>query len=425
MKDSEQSYSIFLVGIGMGNADTLTARAREKIAGAKLVIGARRMIESVKSIAQAEKAETYDTEKIVSLISDFCSQHDEKSAEKKSCCVLFSGDTGFFSGASALSQRLSEKKIDFELIPGISTCQYFSSRIKKPHQHWNIVSLHAESSLFLPEIMGARETFFLLGGKTTENEIIKSLMENSFTGSITVAFNMGHEDESIFHLELSSGTICETDIPPGFLDVPHPRLCAMLVENSDFLPRTAVSIPDGDFERTDGVPMTKRITRSAILSILSPKDGETVWDVGAGTGAVSIDIARNSKCALFSVEEKKSAVKTLKANKEKFNALNMKIVEGKAPAALESLPAPDAVFVGGSGGELFSIVGSALKKNGKARILVAAVTLETLSACQEISQKDGLEIYATQISSAATRTLGRYHGMSAENPVWLVSLGRA
>ena len=422
MEQSRNEPNVFLIGMGMAGAGSLGARARESIGRAALVIGSSRMVDAAEPLTRARTEKTHDTEKIVALVMDFLSLKPGRADESgtRPCCVLFSGDTGFFSGASALSNRLAQLGVEFELIPGISTFQAVAAKLRKHYENWNFVSLHAESRPFLPEIMAARETFILLGGKTTARDIIRELSRQLFSGTVTVVRDVCLPGERLHFVRMDGG-MTEDGVPP---DCPgSSTLCALLVENDGFIPRRAGAIGDGEFARAERVPMTKQLARSAIVSLLRPSDGETIWDVGSGTGAVSVDIARSCKCSLFSVERNQDALAVQILNKKKFNALNMTVVAGAAPDALGQLPAPDAVFVGGSGGRLRAIVDAVRGKNKAARILVAAVTLETLGACEAVARETGMEIDAAQVSVARTRVLAGRRLLGAENPVWLVRLG--
>ena len=412
-----EKEKVSLVGLGPGNTDFLSVSAKDKILSADLIIGARRILGSVKPFLknEAEILESHDTEKIVARIKNFLNS----GGFSKSVCVVFSGDTGFYSGSTALSARLSEEKIDFRIFHALSSVQYFSAKIGKSWQDWNLVSLHGCERNFTAEIMSSRQTFFLLGGKTTVQDIEKTLSERGFSGKLTAGKDLSLESEKIFSVTMELGEP-DARFPADFSES---SLVVLLSENAAFRANLKPPLMDEDFIREDGVPMTKRLVRATVLALLSVTDSEIVWDVGAGTGAVSVDIALSSKCSVYSIEEKESAVEAEKKNRKKFCALNMSIIHGKAPAALSFLPAPNVVFVGGSGGNLDAIVSIALEKNPSARILVPCVTIETLSECKKISEEKNISIDVTQISVASTSKIGKYNMMRAENPVWLVRFG--
>ncbi|HQQ89983.1 MAG TPA: precorrin-6Y C5,15-methyltransferase (decarboxylating) subunit CbiT, partial [Oscillospiraceae bacterium] len=181
-------------------------------------------------------------------------------------------------------------------------------------------------------------------------------------------------------------------------------------------------LPDEAFLR-GGTPMTKSEVRAVCLSKLRLTPSCIVWDVGAGTGSVSVECALTAeKGRVFAVERDGEALSLLEQNREKFGAWNMEIVAGEAPQILEELPKPDRVFVGGSGGNLEEILRAALRKNPAVRVAVTAVTLETLAEaarCFELFELENTEI--TELSVAKARLAGSYHLMQAHNPVWILS----
>ena len=187
-------------------------------------------------------------------------------------------------------------------------------------------------------------------------------------------------------------------------------------------PYAAPSLADADFLR-DKVPMTKEEIRCLSIAKLRLQPHHTLWDVGAGTGSVSVEGCLAVPAGrVFAVERKEAAVELLRKNKERFGLTNLHVVPGLAPEALRDLPAPDRVFLGGSGGNMEEILRCALEKNPAVRVVVNAVTLETTAeilrcfAALDLTDTDMVQVAATR-----TRKAGRYHLMDAQNPVWIVS----
>jgi len=198
----------------------------------------------------------------------------------------------------------------------------------------------------------------------------------------------------------------------------------MLVEN----PRPtrpacgAPALPDGAFERGKA-PMTKEEVRALAIAKLRIEPDHVVWDVGAGTGSVSVEAARAAfRGMVYAVEKSPDAIELLGRNRDALGAANVLVVEGSAPEALEGLPAPDRVFVGGSSGQMCAIVACAARKNPHVRICATAVTLETvadLMACLRDNGVQGADIVQVQVARASEA--GDYHLMRAENPVHIVT----
>ena len=202
-------------------------------------------------------------------------------------------------------------------------------------------------------------------------------------------------------------------------------LSVMLVCNERAqLPPPSHGLPDSAFLRGD-VPMTKAQVRAAAVAALRLQHGWTVWDVGAGTGSISVEIARVLPDGMvYAVEKNAAALELLSQNRMQFGLHNLKIVKGRAPIVLESLPIPDAVFVGGSSGEIAQILSLALTRNRKVRIAVTAITIETLAAVVDFFNQNALQDQEiVQIACTRAKTVGGNRMMLGENPVYLMSAG--
>lgn len=227
----------------------------------------KRLIDRLSPRIQAEKFCEFRPEKIKAILS-------EKSYRK--AAVLFSGDPGFYSGAKGMLELF--QKEDIEVLPGISSLQYFSAKIQKPWQDWHLVSAHGKRCRVVSEVMYHKETFFLTGGEITAEEIAKKLMEAGAEGiTLWVGENLSGPKERILFG------------PPERIALEKfENLAVVLAENKNPILRRPISIKDSDFIRYDKVPMTKKEVRSAVLACMELSPNETVWDIGAGTGAVSV-----------------------------------------------------------------------------------------------------------------------------------------
>ena len=171
--------------------------------------------------------------------------------------------------------------------------------------------------------------------------------------------------------------------------------------------------------------MTKQEVRAAALAKLAVTPTDTLWDVGAGTGSVSVELALAAPAGqVYAVECDPEACILIQKNREKFAAYNLTLIEGKAPEALDTLPAPDAVFIGGTKGNMGAVIDAVLHKNPAARLCIAAIALETLSAAVAALTAHGLSVEVTQIAVNRTKTAGSLHLLMANNPVFLITGAR-
>ena len=436
--------NVYMIGIGMGNSGGLSVECRKIIETADFVAGASRVVESVKNLLnkKCEVLCSYDPSEIASKMETL----SFKTAKLPfHFCVVFSGDVGFYSGAKKLSALLHKSGWNVIFKSGESSFQYLSSKLCEPWQDWSLVSAHGTECDIACEIALNDATFFLTGGKITAKTIVDFVLENQISSRLVVADRLGYDDEIIIDLCLD---FCDEKKHSAFAmknsdyeKLSEMKLACVLVDRRGFKSEEEKNRPpfmDSAFSRnfpkkTDSenaaeseklVPMTKRMVRSAVLSLLSVRDGETVWDVGAGTGAVSIDIAKSAKCHVFSVDANESAVNLEKKNRKKFGAWNVDLHLGRAKDVLPDFPPPSAVFVGGSEGELSEIISIAFEKNPSARVLVSSVTAETFADCVVICEKMNLSMEITEIAVSASQKIGKIHMRKSENAVSLILLNK-
>ena len=168
--------------------------------------------------------------------------------------------------------------------------------------------------------------------------------------------------------------------------------------------------------------MTKQEVRAAALAKLGVRPSDILWDVGAGTGSVSVELAlAASRGHVYAVECDPDACALIRKNREKFRAYNLTLIESRAPEALAGLPAPDAVFVGGTKGGMDGVLGAIYCKNPDARVCISAIALETLSTAVAALTARGLTAEVTQIAVSRTRPAGRLHLLTANNPIFLIT----
>ncbi len=392
--------SVLLVGIGMGPGD-VTVRAAEKIGEADLLIGARRMLEAVDTSGKDVLAE-YRSDVIV----DYMDSHPEYGK----IAVLLSGDTGFYSGAKGLLSRIDRSRYDVDTEAGISSVVYLCSKIGETWQDAYLTSAHGRESNIVGLVNTHPKVFTLLSGEDTVHAMCRELFDYGLNDvSVTVGQDFGYPTERVF-----MGT------PSECLDNSFGDLCVALIVNRDPDTRNPIGIPDEEFTRGDA-PMTKSEVRALSVAKLKLSPGSVVYDIGAGTGSVSVEMALTAYDGrIYAIEREDVAADLIEVNKRKFRASNIEVVRGIAPEAMADLPAPTHAFIGGSAGNLRQIVQCLLDKNPDVRIVINSVTIETMSETLQVIRDLGLvEEEFVNVTVARSRHLGRYHLMTGQNPVYI------
>lgn len=401
---------VTIIGAGPGNPDLLSRAALDAIDIADVVIGAHRALVGIDVPPDVVRCELVKTADIVAALTD--------AASWQRAVVVMTGDVGLFSGARRLVEALSgDAQVDVRVIPGISSASYLAARLARPWQDWRFASAHGVACDIVAEAERSGELFLVTSGGEDPSRLSGELVQAGFGDAcVTVAERLSYPDERI---------TCATasEIAGQTFD----DLNVMLIEfagdaASSRWPYASSGIPDELFIRGD-VPMTKQEVRAVALAKLRLTATDTVWDVGAGTGSVSIEAALVARAgSVWAVERNAAGVRLIRENADAFGCGNVHAVPGVAPEALAKLPVPDAVFVGGSAGELPSIVEAALEKNSQVRLCVPCVTVETLTeACALLSGSRFKGFEACQVSAARAEAVGSHHLMKAQNPVFLVS----
>ena len=398
--ETAQGRKLSIIGIGMGNEDTLTIGARKAIDEADVLIGAERMVRSVSS-GQDSYIE-YRAEPIISYISDH--------PEYKKIAVLVSGDTGFQSAAAKMIEKIDHSVFDVEVKCGVSSIAYFCSVAGTSWDDAFLMSAHGREANIIGAVCGNKKVIVLLDGSSGAKALCGDLAWYGMDHvTVTIGQDLGQTDE-----RLTKGK------PSELREQEFGKLCIAMIENPDASKENPIGIQDDLFIRGDA-PMTKEEIRALSVVKLKLEKNSVLYDVGAGTGSVAIESALTiPEGKVYAIEKEEAAAGLIEQNKKKFRVPNLEVVRGNAPEALENLPAPSHVFIGGSSGNLKAIMEVCLKKNPSARFVINAITLETVSEMircfDELGVSEG-EVISVNISKS--KKAGKYHLMTAHNPIYI------
>ncbi|MGN0707524.1 MAG: precorrin-6y C5,15-methyltransferase (decarboxylating) subunit CbiE [Faecalibacterium sp.] len=391
-----------LIGMGGGAPGCLTLQSLAALQEADCILGAQRLLDGLPADCTAPREPVYLPDAILERLHRYPERH---------FAVLYSGDTGFYSAASALTQRLNQENIPFWICPGLSSVQLLAAALGQPWQEWKLISAHGRDCDPVIPCMEGRPVFFLTDPVNTPTVLCAKLDAAGLgASSAVVGQRLGTEGQSVIQGSVA-GLARQSFDPLNVLLVTPPAPAQ---------PR-CTGWPDTAFVRGE-VPMTKQEVRAAALAKLAVRPADLLWDIGAGTGSVSIEMALAApQGSVYAVECMPDACALIRENRARFGAWNLTLVEGRAPAALTRLPAPDAVFIGGTKGQMQPIVDAVLEKNPCARICIAAIALETLGAAAAALAARGLTVQVAQIAVSRTRTAGTLHLLAANNPVFLIT----
>ncbi len=389
---------IYLIGTGMDGVHSLTQEAKGIIEKTDIIIGAKRMLEPYQNMHK-RMFQTYDSNYISAIL------HSELY---NIAVVLFSGDVSFFSGTKKLYPLISDLK--YEIIPGISSISASCAKFGISYEDLHIVSLHGtEQNIVIPTVFNLY-TFYLLSDKHNISYLCNQLCKYGQTQlKIYFASCLGYDNETIM-----TGTVLD------FVTMDCDDLAIAIVENNASINYTCIGIADDQFIRAK-VPMTKSFIRSNIISLMKISRNSVCWDIGSGTGSISIEMAYQAiRGSVWSFDVNPEAIQLTNQNAVRFHCDNIHTIEGLCPNTFQFAPKPDKVIIGGTKGNLSSIIESILQINPLCDILITAISLETLNEAILSFDRHNINYKVIQLSSVEYKKIG-YHTMpNVQNPVYII-----
>lgn len=387
---------INIIGMGMSEK-TLTAEALALINDADILIGAKRLINEFSELNKPSY-NAYLSNDILEII-------EKTDAEK--IAILVSGDVGFYSAAEKLTETL--KDYSPNLIAGISSVSYFFAKCSLPWKDANLISCHGLDTNIVSSVRRNRFTFALTGKNIPELQ--KELVKYGFGDlKVWIGEDLGSDEESIQESMISDLEGKEFS-----------SLTVLIIENPNFDSRIRTGIPDEEFIRGK-VPMTKSEVRAVCLSKLALSPNDIAYDIGCGTGSVTIEMAFSAYDGkVYAFDKNEEAIALLEQNCQKFHLDNVEPLCGLAPECLNGLPVPDVAFIGGSSGNMEEIVSYLHGTNNEMRFVITAVTIESAMAGLDSLKNVGISGDIVQVAVSKGRQIGDLHMLMAQNPIFIIS----
>ncbi|MCA2001690.1 MAG: precorrin-6y C5,15-methyltransferase (decarboxylating) subunit CbiE [Chloroflexi bacterium] len=394
------SEPVVVIGVGVDGLDSLTPQAKNYIAQADQLWGSERLLG------------LFPNDKKVILSKGIAAALEtlKRRGEGERIVLLASGDPGFFGLGGSVLKVLPPDEV--ELIPQVSVLQAAFARAKVAWRDAHFTSAHARP---LAEVVGLAKRFPKLGVLTdprnTPALIAEKLLAAGIPDCRAVVFeNLGEADEAMSDSSLSAL------IGKSFADLN----VLLLLQPDGWQPAPFLIRPDSAYAHRNEL-ITKADIRALCLSRLALRETDVIWDIGAGSGSVSVEMAEQAwRGRVFAVERDSENLAHIRENIARFGILNVEVVSGEAPAALAGLPAPNAVFIGGSGGQLEAILETVSQFAG-CRVVATFAVLENMLAAFQWMKNAGWTPSLTQAQLSSGSSIAEGTRLLPSNPVFILS----
>jgi precorrin-6B C5,15-methyltransferase / cobalt-precorrin-6B C5,C15-methyltransferase len=403
---------VYIIGVGPAGLACLGRKELRKVRDTDLLIGSARLLDSFPSFKGRKVILGRNLKEMAVLIKSNIGQ--------KRMTVLATGDPNFFGIARYLISVIGQDVI--EIVPSISAMQLAFARIKESWDDAAFASVHSKPIESVIEVVRRSSKICLLtDGKNTPSRIAAALKASGIGDCrVYICQDLGTREEKIVRTRLNLLKNREFS-PLNIMILIKDKPERMPVAGTD----QVLGIPEEGFKRIDSHRslITKLEVRAVSLAKLHLREDSVVWDIGAGTGAVSIEASKLARYGLtFAIEKNTKYISTIEGNARKFRRVNLKVVASTAPAALKDLPDPDAVFIGGSGGlvkQILQTVCSRLNEGGW--VVANSATFENLQGiCSELSA-NGFQPEVTLLNVARSKNVSDLTRLEPLNPIFIIS----
>lgn len=382
--------------VGIGAAGELPPGHRAVIEAAEVLLGGPRQLDLFPGLGQERIDIVGRMGELPALL---------RARAHRRCVVLASGDPLFFGIGATVLRHFPEARV---LTAPSSVAEAFA-RIGLPWQDARVLSIHGRPMGDLARALDeSGKLAILTGGENTPAAVGRLLAHRE--GTAYICSRLGHEDEQVRRLPIAELAQAEAAEPNVLVLLAPPR-------RRPRIPHLA----DDEFEKK--MPrrglITKREVRTLSLAALGLREGDIAWDIGAGSGAVAVEMALLGAGRVYAVEKNEDSCALIQANVRAFALPQVEVLHARAPEGLDRLPDPDAVFVGGTAGQMRPLLDLLLSRC-RGAIVVNLATIENLAECVEVLKASGRPWTVTQVQVARGQPILDLHRFEAHNPVWIV-----
>ena len=419
----QAANKITIIGIGYKPFDKKT---REIILGSDVILASKRLLEVFQGYEEFEVVR--DKVSVLNNISETI-EFIRNNYKTKKIALIASGDPMF----SGIGRRAVEEfgKDALEIIPDLSSIQTAFARIKEPWDDAFLISLHGGPEPAkrrrlpygiqdIPYLVERHNKIAILTDRENNPAVIAKVLSlspvaHSLSPMLYVCERLGYEDEKITEgpSEEIAGMLFSD---PNVVII----LSSQSVSPAVKPPSITFGLVEDEILHSRGL-ITKDEIRSVTIHKLRLPQAGVFWDIGSGSGSISIEAARLFPgLKVFAIEKNTEQILNIKKNKIRFEASNIEIIEGVAPDVLKELPSPDRVFIGGSSGQLEEIISLLTKKMFSGIAIINATKIETLAQATAELQKAGFRVDMSQVSVSRTKAVDNGNFLSALNPVFII-----
>jgi len=370
------SATIHIIGLGVSEKAELLEPAREALKQSSWVVGSERQLKVVAHLLDEDQKQ-----KILPPLKALSQWLREEKLSESSFSILASGDPLYFGIGRWFLKHYPIDVLNF--YPAVSSIQAACHEIGVALQDVEVLSLHGRPLAQIRKTLKPAQTLIVLSDKKSNPQVLAKECINAgfLDASITVCENLGYPEQGVNTFKVKDLSGSSENFDPLHLSVIKTGLSV-----SNLLP-SFPGIPDENFVTKIGsdkgkaykAMMTKREVRLAILSLMQANNADVIWDIGAGCGSVSVELAYwNKTVQVHAVEHHPERLACLNENSDRFGVgSQLNIVEGSAPDCLVDLPDPSKVFIGGSDGRMPELLACSWNKLPENGLLVIAAVTET------------------------------------------------